>query len=281
MINWLRRLARFVFLCLVAFVLYILFVPTLAAQHSYPAGHIAGLIYAPPPGGAITQHVTPHELALIAKWEDSDLLLGRKTTSTLHYPPSGRPWRHARGCDRRATCLNGATFGFGFNLGAFSTEEATEILSQVMPAERAAQLADTFAGKTGTSALEAVIAANPTPQLDLQPSLALLRYMAQYHKDRMLRRAAREGLVRMVNGRDVLGRLNAGQFAVLVALDYSCASCGYEATNIWRQLKQRQFEQAENNIRYYMGSRRISALQTRRHWEANYFRRATALLERG
>ena len=223
----------------------------------------------PNTGRVDPDHVTNEELYVIASWENSPLLTDENAVSHLLYPVESK----AADCSARG-CTNGCTIGFGYNLGAHPADKVRADFAAAGIAPATAERFVPFAGKTGSDAV-ALCGSTATLPDDLTLTHAqaweLLRIMTLEHKEKVVRRARSEGL---------LHRLNAGQFAVLVALDYQNPVLCSEAHYLWLQLAAGDTRAVYRNIRYHMGVKFAPGLANRRRWEANYFRWAAKLQRR-
>lgn len=202
---------------------------------------------------------------VIAQWEDTPLWHQHTRHSTVHYPLEDS----ANRCDKR-NCTNGCTIGFGYNLGAHTQKKIrTDFDKANIPVVKT-QALEKLAGLTGTKAVAQcgahADAKDTFPKLTRKESIRLLRHKIVSYKDNVEQRALSEG---------VFDKLNSGQRAVLVALDYQNPVLSSKATHLWRQLEEGDMEAVQHNIRHHSGSHLEPALQRRRDWEAKYFALAT------
>ena len=215
----------------------------------------------------VTRYVTDEELYVLAVWENGPLFNGDRLHAIVHYPVES----DAIACTERG-CLNGCTIGYGYNMGAHNVGKvyADLLIVGVEPA-KAKAMAEKYAEKTGVDAV--AICGEKTPEADLhtitrEQSWELLRVMAKEHKQNVVRRANREG---------VTHKLNSGQFAILVALDYQNPDLSSRANDVWRHIKNDRMRLITHEIRKRSGTYFTPALTPRRQWEGDYWDWATSL----
>ena len=208
--------------------------------------------------------LTDEDLRVVAVWENGPLWLGDELEARIHYPVEG----DAANCTRRG-CTNGCTIGAGYNLGAHSRLKVRADLRAAGVSEDRIRYFVRLAGKTGLEAValcgKDVLTGNE-PTLTRPEALALLRRLVAEHKTNVVLRADAEG---------VLGKLSAGQLAILVALDYQNPVLSSDAIEIWVAIKEDNWSAVANIIRRHSGSQLTHALQRRRDWEASYWIWAT------
>lgn len=220
----------------------------------------------PDTGRPVLDRVTDEELYLVAVWEDGPLHSGLRSVSRLHYPIESK----AADCTKRG-CTNGCTIGYGFNLGAQTRDSTYRTLVSAGVPSATARRFQQYAGLRGTAAVRMCGARHlpaGAPTLTRDQSWELMRIMLRVHKQNVVNRARNEG---------VIGRLNAGQFAILVALDYQNPTLSSRANDVWRHLRNGRYDLVEAEIRHRSGTRFAPQLQRRRTWEGDYWQWSTNL----
>lgn len=239
---------------------------TLCAVLFLIIGTAASASRVPDTGPVNTTSVTDEELYIAAVWEDGRLHSGLNAVSRLHYPIESK----AADCTKRG-CTNGCTIGFGYNLGAHSRAGIYQTLTSAGVSPVKARQFQAYAGVRGSAAVRMCgrrhLPAN-APTLTRSESWELMRIMLQVHKQNVVNRARNEG---------VLNNLNAGQFAILVALDYQNPTLSSRASAVWRHLRNGRYDLVEAEIRHRSGTRFAPQLQRRRSWEGDYWQWSTNL----
>lgn len=214
----------------------------------------------------VTDSVTEEELYVTAVWENGPLYSGLEEVAKLHYPIESK----AADCTRRG-CTNGCTIGYGYNFGAHSRQKVYDDLTAAgIPGETARKF-QRYAGVTGSAAVRMCGVRHRTgnePTLTREQSWELMRLMLAEHKVTVVERARNEG---------VLNDLNAGQFAILVALDYQNPTLSSRANDVWTHLRSGRYDLVATEIRDRSGTRFAPQLQLRRNWEADYWTWSTNL----